>query len=191
MEGLLSTGPTPSSFCKIFLCLKVLVAYILSIFRDIRAHMMFKVVWAKTNHPVSWGELPSTDYTWHRLKSLRSPGRSCRTHLAGCMASVPRNSWHRFMVVVDLSIKERVIDQCCPWSEENPDNLLGVQRCNPSLWGQNQRLGQCLEMELMWQQIWQWLQAQCSQGQWSQRQVSNSVVTKSVIKSIEFPYSFF
>ena len=31
-------------------------------------------------------------------------------------------------------------------AEENPDKFLGVQRCNPSLWGQNRRLAQCLEI---------------------------------------------
>ena len=120
-----------------------------------------------------------------------NPRRSYRTYWAASMASVPRNSMHRFMVLVDLSIKGRMIRKCCPEAYYSTDDCLGLQLCNPSLWIQNQRLAQSVKMELVWQQIWQGSKARCSQGQLSQRQGSNCVVTKSVIKSIKFSILFF
>ena len=42
--------------------------------------------------------------------------------------------------------KEWLIGVVQEHAEENPDKFLGVQRCNPSLWGQNRRLAQCLEI---------------------------------------------
>ena len=41
------------------------------------------------------------------------------------MASLPRNSRHRFLVVVDLNTKGRMIDQCR--EKVSPDDFLGLQ----------------------------------------------------------------